>query len=64
MKLTRVYNEGEDMGVQFEPGDKFYARRRTKTGEKIAWVEVVETSGGPLPTLGLREIVHPEQSET
>ena len=56
MKLSRIYNEGEDMGVQFEPGDRFYARCHTKTGEEVALVEVVETSAGAFAGLALRKI--------
>lgn len=60
MLLNKIYEEGEDIGVRFEIGDKFWARRRFSNKDpELGYCEVVEKTG----RLFLSTIPHPELVE-
>lgn len=47
MKLARVYESGEDMGVRFEPGDEFWVRTHyTNRTPEVVFCEVIKDGIG------------------
>lgn len=60
MLLNKIYEEGEDIGLHFEIGDKFWVRRRfSNKYPGLGYCEVVEKAG----RLFLSTIPHPELVE-